>query len=225
MGLLTSRAGFRLAPIRLRPLANFQRLLASSCLTASGAICIPLLVIGMPGASVSWLGVVTVALVAPQACVGLVAGALADRRDRLRLVAIADGVRALIFVAIAVASFYAHLSLPVFIALAFASGCCDALAAAGYSAALADVVPRERLALANAWIASASVYAGLVGPVAAGAGLLRFSAGTVLLVNAICFAASGAFLWRRRASEVEAPAHTSHKTATLSHVAEGLTYA
>jgi MFS family permease len=141
---------------------------------------------------------------------GLVAGALADRWDRLRIMATTDLVRAVIFGAFAVAVVEGSVGLPLLIAFAFVTGLTGILNQNAASAFLPAVVARDKLEVANSWLqAGMTVPSTLLGPPIGGV-LFVAAASLPFSVDAVSFLLSGLIvltLGRRveRVRRVEAP--------------------
>ena len=133
----------------LRRNRDFALLQGGQLLSAAGseatAIAYPLLVLALTGSQAK-AGVVAFARLAPFALFGLLAGVVADRFDRRRVMIAADAVRALtvmtlgLLVALDAVAFW---QIPV---VAFVEGAGTAFFAPAASGALRAVVPAPRLA-------------------------------------------------------------------------------
>ena len=96
---------------------------------------------------------------------GLVAGALADRWDRLRIMAVTDFVRAVLFGLFALAVAEGKVGLPLLIGFAFLTGVTGILNQNAASAFLPAVVTKDKLESANSWLqAGLTVPSTLLGP-------------------------------------------------------------
>ena len=96
---------------------------------------------------------------------GLVAGALADRWDRLRIMAVTDFVRAVLFGLFALAVAEGKVGLPLLIGFAFLTGVTGILNQNAASAFLPAVVAKDKLESANSWLqAGLTVPSTLLGP-------------------------------------------------------------
>jgi MFS family permease len=165
-------------------------LAASSCGDWLYNVALLALVYGRTG-SATVVALTTAARVAPIVVLGPLAGALADRHDRRRLIIASDLSRALLMVALA---FIAAAGLPIVLvpllaALATAAGTvqppCVAACTAGF-------VPGADLQRANALRASVGQGAVVVGPALGSLLLLASSPSIAILLNAVTFLASAA---------------------------------
>ena len=131
---------------------------------------------------------------------GLVAGALVDRWDRLRIMALTDLARAALFGAFALAVASGRSSLTLIIAVAFVAGLAGILNQNASLAFIPSVVDRDRLETANSWLqAGLTVPSSLLGPPLGG---LLFVAAAALpfTVDAVSFAVSGVLVLTLRGS-------------------------
>jgi MFS family permease len=149
----------------------------------STTIAYPLLVLAVTG-SPSQAGVVTFARVIPYALFGLIAGMVADRYDRRRVMIAADVVRAGALVLLALE--------PVFwviVAVAFVEGSGSAFFKPAAAGALRSVVPADRLREAAGLQQARIAAVGVAGPPLGG---VLFSLGRVVpfAADAVSYAAS-----------------------------------
>jgi MFS family permease len=141
--------------------------------------------------SATWLALTTVARVLPIVLLGPLAGVLADRWDRRRLIIASDLVRAALMVALAAV---AALGLPILLAplLAALATVVGSVQPPSVAASTPRLVAAEDLQRANAARAAIGQGAIVVGP-ALGAVLLAASSPAVaILANAATFLASAA---------------------------------
>lgn len=152
---------------------------------------------------------------------GLVAGALADRWERRRIMAATDAVRAMLFGAFALAVATGSASLGLVIGLAFVSGVAGILNQNAASAFLPSLVGRQQLEVANTWLqAGLTVPSSLVGPALAGL-LFAAAASLPFAIDAVSFAVSGVLvLTLARPVAVERPA----PPPLWSSLVEGMRY-
>jgi MFS family permease len=126
----------------------------------------------------------------------LPAGALADRFPRLRLMRLADIVRAVVLLAAGLGSITGHLALPLLYLLALALGSADTVFSTASQAALADIIPEAGLDRANGRLFSTqSGGEYLLGP-ALGGLVFAASSSAPLLVDAFSFVVSAVLLSR-----------------------------
>jgi MFS family permease len=141
--------------------------------------------------SATWVALTTAARVLPVVVLGPLAGAVADRRDRRRLIIASDLARALLMVALAAV---AAAGLPIVLApllagLATAAGTVQPSCVA---ASTARLVPDADLQRANALRAAIGQGAMVVGPALGALVLLASAPSIAILLNAVTFLASAA---------------------------------
>src|SRR5215468_9328502 len=111
-----------------------------------------------------WTGTVAALMYLPTLVLGPLAGALADRTDRRRLLSILTTAQTLLAAVLAVLALTGRLSVPAVAVLAFLAGCVNALVAPVYSSLLAELVPAEDL-LSALSLSSAQYNLGrIIGP-------------------------------------------------------------
>lgn len=141
---------------------------------------------------------------------GLVAGALADRWDRLRIMAVTDLVRVVLFGGFAAAVAAGRVGLPLLIVFAFVTGVAGILNQNAASAFLPAVVARDRLESANSWLqVGMTVPSSMLGPPVGGV-LFVAAASLPFTVDALSFLVSGLVVLTlsgavQRAPRTEAP--------------------
>lgn len=154
---------------------------------------------------------------------GLVAGALADRWDRLRIMAATDLARAGLFGAFAAAVAAGRGGLATVVAVAFLAGLAGILNQNASSAFLPSVVPKDRLETANSWLqAGLTVPSSMVGP-AVGGLLFVVAAALPFTVDAVSFAASGVLVLTLRGGLQRLPRPAEHPPLRDA-LAEGLRF-
>src|SRR6266498_1588148 len=107
-------------------------------------VALPVLVYQVTGSSL-WTALVTVAEGAPYLCVGLLAGAVADRGDRRRLMVATDLASAAVLASIPVAYTAGALTAPHVLAAAFAAQTLFVFFDAANFGALPVLVGRDRI--------------------------------------------------------------------------------
>jgi MFS family permease len=130
----------------------------------------------------------------------LQAGALSDRFDRRRLMALANSVRAVIALAVSAAVVLDAASLPLLYAAAFGLGMCEVVFDNTSQALLPAVVPRERLERANGNLMGAQmVVQDFVARPIAGA-MVGFSLSLPFAIDGVTAAVSAALILSIRGS-------------------------
>ena len=154
--------------------------------------------------SAAWVAAAGIFRVAPYVVFGPLAGELADRVDRRRLIIRADLTRAILMMGL---SAVASLDGPPWIALGFAF--VSATAGTPYVPAVTamtpSLVPEHSLAAANSLSGSVNYLALVLGP-AFGAVMMAFtSPALAFAVNAGCFGASALAVSRLRIRQIRRP--------------------
>jgi MFS family permease len=170
-----------------------------------------LLVITTLGASTTTLAILSIAIAIPTVAFGLVAGAIADRYDRRRIMLTSDLLRAgLVAMFVLVATLE---RLPILIALASLQATVGVFFSPARGALVARVVPRPGLLAANSLGQVSRIIFALVGT-----GITGVVAGTsgqvwpVFLVDAATFLGSVALVWGVDRS-LTAPSGAAHARA------------
>lgn len=194
--------------------APFWRLWSSSTVSAAGDgltfVALPLLAARLTR-DPAQVALVQAAEHSSWLLLGLVSGALADRWDRLRIMAVTDLVRSALFGAFAVAVVGGWVTLPLLIAFAFVVGLFGVMNLNAASAFLPAVVRRERLETANSWLqVGMTVPSTMIGPPLGGV-LFVAAVSLPFTVDAVSFLVSGLVVlslrsWVPRAPRTEAPA-------------------
>jgi MFS family permease len=119
---------------------------------------------------------------------GIVAGALADRGDRKRLMFVADAGRAILTGLIPISILFDGPTMAVILITAVPSGLLRGLFRAGYTSSLPDLVGRPQLARANAMFETVFTAGLIVGPAIAGLLAATIGPGPTLAIDALSFA-------------------------------------
>jgi MFS family permease len=136
-----------------------------------------------------WTGTVAALMYLPTLVLGPLAGALADRIDRRRLLSVLTTAQTLFAAVLAVLAFTDRLSVPVVALLAFGTGCVNALVSPVYSSLLAELVPSEDL-LSALSLSSAQYNLGrIIGPSLAALAIAAGGLALAFLCNAASFVA------------------------------------
>jgi MFS family permease len=153
-----------------------------------------LLLITTLGASTTALAIMSIALAVPTVTFGLVAGAIADRFDRRRIMLVSDTLRAVLVAAFVLAATIDRL--PILYVLAFSQALVGTFFSPARGALVARVVPREGLLAANSLGQVSRIVFGLGGTAITGvvAGVTG-QVWPVFLVDALTFLASVAIVW------------------------------
>ena len=219
------------APVvgRLRDDADFRRYWLARLVSVTGtvitSVAMPVLVYRLTG-SPGLTALTTTLEALPYVLVGLVAGAIADRFDRRRLMVVADLVNVVAVGSVPVAWWLGHLTVPHVLVAAFVVQAVFTFFDGANFGALPVLVGRDRVGEANAAIWSVGGVVDLVGPAAAGALLAVIHPADLLAIDALSYVAS-ALLVRgiRRAMSTARERVGPLRAADLGRdVTEGLGY-
>ena len=134
-------------------------------------------------------GAVGFARIVPFAVLALLAGAVADRRNRKRLMVAADALRLLALGALAVAIVAGHAAFWEILVVAFVEGIGSVFFAAAQTGALRSVVPALQMPAATATVTGRRSVVILAGPPLGGA-LFGLGRSVPFLVDAVSYAFS-----------------------------------
>jgi MFS family permease len=213
--------GATLSLLRLEPRARwFFAVLAQSSL-GTGAAYVALLLIAYERFHSPWsVGLVLLADLLPAALLGPILGAAADRWSRKGCAVVADVMRALAFIGIALVDpFVATL------ALALLAGIGNALFKPAALAGLPSVVASERGAAATSLYGVITDFGFTAGPVITAGGLLLVDPEGVMFVNGLTFAVSAVVLWRLAWGDKAAPEEGEERQSLLRDARLGLSAA
>jgi ENTS family enterobactin (siderophore) exporter len=199
-------------PRRDQPLAqnyDFRVLLTSQGVSALGDAvsftALPLLVLALTGSGLA-MGIVGALQTLPDLVFGMVAGALADRRDRKRMMFLADLGRAALTASIPISVLVGGPTMVIIFIVAAPMSVLRALFLAGYTASVPALVGRSQVARANSYFEAIYSVGYIVGPAAAGVLSATIGPGPTLGIDAVSFALSGlalAFVRRDLRAPVE----------------------
>lgn len=135
--------------------------------------------------SAAWVGLIAFADLAPAVIVSPVAGALADRVDRVRLTMISQGVIAAEALTVAALTATGGISIGLLFALELVSGSAASFAQPARQTLIPALVPREDLPAAVATNSLLFNVARFIGPGVAGAVIAAWGVAPAILCNAV----------------------------------------
>ncbi|HEV7809553.1 MAG TPA: MFS transporter [Candidatus Limnocylindrales bacterium] len=204
---------------------DFRVLLVSQGVSSLGDAvsftALPLLVLALTGSGVA-MGVVGALQTLPDLVFGMVAGALADRSDRKRMMFGADLGRAVLTALIPLSVILGGPTMAIILVVAAPMSMLRSLFLAGYTASVPSLVGRAQLARANGIFETVYSAGYIVGPSIAGLLAAVIGPGLTLGIDAISFALSslGLFLVQR---SLRAPVDRP-RTRIIDDIREGIQY-
>lgn len=207
---------------------NFARYFAAQSLSAVGDgmqfIAMSWLLYSQTGsvASIGWFLVVTSL---PNILLAPWSGVLVDRWDVRKICVAMDGLRGLIFCALALLFFVGSVPTYLIYAAEFAVVCCNSFYQPASAVLIRNLVPSSDLLAANVMRSMGSQIGMLVGAGLGGLLMAGFGVGIVIIVNVLSFAASGLLtllIAQQRAAATGA--HAASRQGMLGEFAEGLRY-
>jgi hypothetical protein len=204
---------------------DFKALLSTQGVSSIGDAvsftALPLLVFALTGSGAA-MGLVGALQTLPDLLFGMVAGALADRSDRKRMMLLADVGRAGLTALIPLSVWLGGPTLVVILLVASPMSILRSFFLAGYTASVPAIVGRSQLARANALFEAVYSTGYIVGPAVAGVLSTLIGPGPTLAIDAVSFLLSGLglFLVRRpiRAPTDRPPSHI------LTDIREGIDF-
>jgi MFS transporter len=194
--------------------------LLSDAGTQSTSIAYPLLVLAVTG-SAAKAGIVSFARILPWALFALLAGVVADRWNRKRLMIAADGVRVLAIGSLAAAILLDRIAFWAIPLVAFVEGAGAALFSAAQAGAMRAVVPGGQLPAAAGAQTGRQAAVWLVGP-PLGGGLFGLARALPFLVDAVSYACSTLSLLAMRTPFQEE--REPDRSSLRSRLAEGVRF-
>jgi MFS family permease len=175
------------------------------------------------GAGATGLGFVFTAAVVSQVVMLPLAGAVADRLGRRRVMLAADMLRCVAQACLAVALFTGRPALWLFILLAWLEGTGEAFFSPALDALTVEIAPADQLASANALYGLAGSAARIAGPALGGILVAVAGPAVVVAVDAASFGASVLALGSLRLPEVKGATGTPGRVhrRLLGDMAEG----
>ena len=211
--------------------ADFLRFWAAASVSLIGdavtRLALPLVAITILDASPLEVGILGAAQLGPFLLVGLPAGAIIDRIERvLRIMIFADVARAALLLSVPLAYAAGRLSLVHLYAVGFAMGVFTVFFDNASTSYLPSLLDRRLLVDGNSKLEVSRSSAQIAGPGLAGALIELTSAAVALVADALSFLASGALIARiRRQARVADARPTGPRISALrSEIVEGARY-
>lgn len=149
-------------------------------------------------ASKAVTGLVAMSAYLPALLLSLVAGVVADRTDRRRVMLLADAIRAIAILGIPIASVAGWLTPGLLVANAFLIAGAAAFFNPAKDAIIPQLVPHDGLMRANSLIQTSWQVAMLLGPALAAALLTMIGLHPLFLINSLAFVLSFITIWLLR---------------------------
>ncbi len=184
---------------------------------------LPLLVVLLTGSGVA-MGVVGTLSTIPDLVFGLVAGALADRWDRRRMMLYSDIGRAVLTAMIPISYLLGIDTMGVILLVTLPINALRVLFMAGFTAAVPALVGRDQISRASGVVEAVSSLSFIVGPSIAGVLVNIVGAAPTLAIDAVSFLFSAGALWfirrpmKAQRDPLAAPQHI------VADIAEGLRF-
>ncbi len=200
----TAEAAPEPPPLLRQP--EFLKLWAAQSISQLGDqityLALPLVAVLTLDASPAQMGLLMAAELAPHLVFSLFAGVVIERvRTRRRLMIAADLARAALLASIPVAAWLDVLSFPQLYVVGFAIGTFAMIFDISWSTLFLTVVPRRDVLDANSKLSLSRSLSFVAGPSAAGFLVQALTAPVTLLVDAVSYIGSAAFLRRIRVQE------------------------
>ncbi len=152
-------------------------------------LAIPVLVLKITGSATSTALAYAIEFI-PYIVIGLVAGVIADRFDRRRVMILCDLASGVLALAVTALALLDRPPLAAIYLCAFLLACVRPFYFPAFQGFLVDVVPERRLARVNSWTQTVDSALGFIGPVAGIAFVAALGVSLSALVNALSFGAS-----------------------------------
>lgn len=216
------------APDAVEPLGrnrDFKVVLGSQAVSAFGdAIsftAMPLLVLALTGSGLA-MGIVGALQTLPDLFLAMLAGALADRSDRKRMMMLADLGRAGLTALIPISVLLDGPTMGVILLVAAPMSILRAFFLAGYTASVPALVGRAQVGRANSYFEAIYSVGFILGPAIAGILATTIGPGPTLAIDAVSFALSGlGLLFVRR--DLRAPIDRPRERL-LTEIREGIDF-
>ena len=204
---------------------DFRVLLTSQGISSLGDgvsfAALPLLVLALTGSGFA-MGIVGALQTLPDLFLGMVAGAIADRSDRKRMMFLADlgraGLTALIPISVALGG----PTMAVILLVAAPTSILRSFFLAGYTASVPALVGRSQIGRANSYFEAVYSAGYIIGPAIAGVLAATIGPGPTLAIDALSFALSAlGLLFVRR--DLRAPVDRPRRRL-LTEIREGIDF-
>lgn len=204
---------------------DFRVLLTSQGVSALGDAvsftALPILVLALTGSGLM-MGIVGALSMLPDLFIGMVAGAIADRSDRKRMMFLADLGRAVLTALIPLSVILGGPTLAVILIVTAPLSVLRAFFLAGYTASVPILVGRSQLGRANSIFEAVYSMGFIVGPAIAGLLAATIGPGPTLAIDAASFALSSlALAFMRR--DLRAPADRP-RSGLVADIREGIDF-
>lgn len=210
----------------LRTNAVFQRFMVARGVSWAGSavtlVALPMLLYQRTG-SPALTALLTTFEALPYLLFGLLAGALADRWSRRRIMVVTSVVDALVLLTVPIASALGVLSTPQLLVVAVLTATMAVFFDAASFGALPTIVPRAQLPAAQSASTAVSTVISLAGP-ALGGGLAAVAgAAEAMTVNAVTFALAAVVLARLPLASVRSVS-AARRSTVRADILEGLRF-
>jgi predicted MFS family arabinose efflux permease len=169
-----------------------------------------------------WLGVIAFADLFPTLVIGPIAGAAADRFDRLRMTKVTQSMNLLQALALFALTASGHITIWLLCALTALGGIIAAFNQPARLALVPSLVPRPDIVTAVAIVSIIFNLARFIGPAVAGVMIVRVGVAAAFAANAVTYAA---FLFALTLLRASYPAPGRQRAGFLREVADGMRYA
>ncbi|MFM7146244.1 MAG: MFS transporter [Actinomycetales bacterium] len=182
--------------------ARYRRFLAARTLSnvgnGMGPIALAFGVLALPDGSPTALSVVLAAQAVPLVLTLPIAGVMADRLGRARMIALTDIALSAVVATQGLLFITGQASIPVLAVLAALAGVLNGFWYPAFSGLVPDLVAEEHMQPANAYISLGSNIGMIAGSAIAGLIVSGWGAGTALLIDALTFLLNGLLVWTLR---------------------------
>ena len=189
----------------LRGHPDFRRLWIGQSISQVGtqisSLAVPLIAILTLNEPAFVVGALTAVGYSPYLVVGLPAGAWVDRLARRPIMLTTDLLRAALLGSLPISMVFGVITLPLLFVVVFAVGVCTVFFEVAYRAYVPHLVGRDHLIEANSRLAASSTVAGTGGPALGGWLVSVISAPTAVLIDAVSYLISAAYITAIRTRE------------------------